>query len=144
MGVEENKAIIRRVNMEIARGNLDVIDQCYDPNYISHMPVPGVSETTSKDQEKQMLAMFLVAFSDFHTTVEDIVAEGDLVAWRGTNYGTHKAEFMGIPPSGKQISTGVISITRFENGKIAENWNVSDSLGMMQQLGLIPAPGQAG
>jgi predicted ester cyclase len=74
-------------------------------------------------------------------TVEDIVAEGDKVVTRGTFSGTHKGEFMGINPTGKRISVGVIEILRIADGKMVEHWNLVDSLGMMQQLGVVPPPG---
>jgi len=81
------------------------------------------------------------AFPDFQVTVEDVVAEGDKVARRVTLSGTHKGEYMGIPPTGKQMTMGVITIERIEGGKIAEQWGEADMLGLMQQLGVMPPPG---
>lgn len=85
--------------------------------------------------------MIRAAFPDLHVTVEDMVAEGDKVVARVTMSGTHKGEFMGIAPTGKQITVGIIEILRIAGGKVVEHWNVVDSLGMMQQLGAVPAPG---
>jgi predicted ester cyclase len=84
------------------------------------------------------------AFPDFKATIEDIVAEGDKVVVRQTFSGTHKGEFMGVPPTGKSISIGVIDIIRVDGGKFVEHWGQMDTTGMIQQLGAIPGPGQSG
>ena len=80
---------------------------------------------------------------DFKATIDDVVAEGDRVVIRMTFRGTQTGEFMGMPPTGKSISVGVIDIFRIAGGKIVEHWGQMDSMGMMQQLGAIPAPGQS-
>ena len=87
--------------------------------------------------------MFRGAFPDSHFTVEDMVAEGDKVVTRKTFHGTHEGEFMGIPPSGRSVSMGLIDIVRISEGRVVEHWSEGDSLGMMQQLGVIPRPGQS-
>jgi len=76
-------------------------------------------------------------------TVEDMIAEGDKVVARYVAHGTPQGDFMGIPATGKAFTMTAIDILRFEDGKIAEHWIESDQLGMLQQLGAIPAPGQA-
>jgi len=73
-----------------------------------------------------------------------MVAEGDKVATRWTMTGTHQGELMGIPPTGVRITVTGISMSRFADGKLAEGWNSYDILGMMQQLGVIPLPGEGG
>ena len=85
--------------------------------------------------------MHHTALGDFRVTVENIVAEGDKVALHLTWGGTHKGEFAGIAPTGKQATMTVINIYRVEGGKIAEQWAVADMLGLMQQLGAVPPPG---
>jgi steroid delta-isomerase-like uncharacterized protein len=87
--------------------------------------------------------MFLSGLPDLATTVEDTIAEGDKVAARWTARGTHNGELMGIPPTGKKVAMTAISIHRIVDGKIAESWINFDALGMMQQLGVAPAPEQA-
>lgn len=77
-------------------------------------------------------------------TIEDQIAEGDKVVSRLTIRGTHKGEFMGIPPSGRQFTVELIDIHRISGGKVVERWGIFDQLGMMQQLGVIPAPVQTG
>jgi len=83
--------------------------------------------------------MFRRAFPDSYFTVEDMVAEGDKVATRKTFHGTHGGEFMGIPPSGRSVSMGLIDIVRISDGRVVEHWSMGDTLGMMQQLGVIPS-----
>jgi predicted ester cyclase len=79
------------------------------------------------------------AFPDFKAMIDDIVAEGDKVVVRQTWSGTHKGDWMGVPPTGKGVSFGVIDIIRFDGGKVVEHWGQIDSMGMMVQLGVIPA-----
>ena len=92
----------------------------------------------------QVGKMFWGAFSDSHYTIEDQVGEGDKVATRMTWRATHTGDFQGLPPTGKQIAVSGITITRIKDGKIVEHWPSIDQLGMMQQLGVIPAPAQGG
>ena len=83
------------------------------------------------------------AFPDFQATIDDIVAEGDKVVVRQTWTGTHTGgEFMGVPPTGKSMSIGVIDIIRIAGDKFVEHWGQMDTMAMMQQLGAIPAPDQ--
>jgi steroid delta-isomerase-like uncharacterized protein len=86
--------------------------------------------------------MIRAAFPDGRTTIDDIIAEGDKVVVRATMKGTHKGEFMGIPATGKQVTISGIDVTRFVNGKSTEHWGQWDTLGMMQQVGVVPPPGQ--
>ncbi|MGH7601513.1 MAG: ester cyclase, partial [bacterium] len=90
----------------------------------------------------QTMGMFRTAFPDLQVTVEDIIAKGDKVWVYTTMRGTNKGEFMGMPATGKKIEVKGIDIVRFVNGKAVEHWGVSDDLTMMQQLGMIPMPGQ--
>ena len=80
------------------------------------------------------------AFPDLHITVEDMVGEGDKVSWRLLVSGTHEAEFRGVPPTGRQVTFGAQYIFRFRDGRIVERWTNFDRLGVMVQLGAVPAP----
>lgn len=80
------------------------------------------------------------AFPNIQGTIDDLVAERDKVAWRWTLRGTHLGSLSDTPPTGKQITITAIEISLFANGKIVEEWAVSDQLGLMQQLGIIPTP----
>ena len=86
--------------------------------------------------------MFRQAFPDSYFTVEDMIAEGEKVATRKTFHGTHQGEFMGIPPTGQQVSMGLIDIVRIADGRVVEHWSMGDNLGMMQQLGVILQQGE--
>ena len=134
---EANKALYRRfVNEIIKNKNVAVIDELMDPNFIEHNPLPG--QTPGSDGMKQMMGMFFAAFPDLDSTVDLLVAEGDVVAGRMTTTGTHTGDFMGIPATGKRVSFTEIHIVRIANGRAVEHWGNSDDMGMMQQLGVIP------
>jgi steroid delta-isomerase-like uncharacterized protein len=140
MSIEENKALMRRFYEEIGKGNLAVVDELIAADLVEHSPfVPG--QAPGRQGTLELFTMIRTVFPDLRITVEDIVAEGDKVVSRGTFSGTHKGEFMGIAPTGKQITVGLIEIVRIVAGKMVEHWNVVDNLGMMQQLGAVPAPG---
>jgi predicted ester cyclase len=87
--------------------------------------------------------MFRQAFPDSYFTIEDMIAEGDKVVTRKTFHGTHEGEFMGIPPTRRRVSISLIDIVRIAGGRVVEHWSLADNLGMMQQLGVIPQPGQS-
>ncbi len=142
MSTEENKALSRRLIEEVwNQGNLAVIDELTAPNYVDHDPTRPIH---GPEGMKQFVSMYLTAYPDTHFTIEDQIAEGDRVVTRWTARGTHKGPLMGIPPTGKQVTVAGISIDRVVNGKLVEDWSSYDALGMMQQLGVVPAPGQPG
>jgi len=142
MSTEQNKALFRRLMEEVFdRGNISLIDELFAPDFVEHEELPpGIA--AGSEGVKQLSTMFRSAFPDFKATIDDIIAEGDKVVVRGTWSGTHKGEFMGIAPTGKRVSFGVIDIVRIEGGKFVEHWGQMDNMGLMQQLGLIPAPGE--
>ncbi len=138
---EENKALIQRfVEEAFNRGNLDVADEIYAPNFISHEPTGP--EERSPEYVKQFVNTYRTAFPDGHTTIENLIAEGDEVAYRWTFRGTHQGELMGITPTGKEVTITGITIDSISGGRIAEEWNNFDQLGMLQQLGVVPDPGE--
>lgn len=92
---------------------------------------------------KQTAIPFLNAFPDWQGTVEDVIAEGDRVMNRWTGHGTHKGDMMGIPATLKPVKLSGITIFRVADGKIVEEWTHMDTLGLMQQLGVVPSPQQA-
>jgi steroid delta-isomerase-like uncharacterized protein len=136
----ENKAIFRRIVEEgFNQGNLDVWDELVAPDFVNHSAPPGVPPT--REGWKQVAAMFRAAFPDMHLHVEDEIAEADLVTTRYTGHGTHQAELMGIPATGKEVNITGINIARIAGGKITERWDEFDLMGVMVQLGVVPAPG---
>jgi steroid delta-isomerase-like uncharacterized protein len=144
MSTEQNKELVRRLIEEVFnRGNMSLIDEVVAPDFVEHEELPpGIPP--GREAPKQMTAMMRSAFPDFKATIDDIMAEGDKVVVRQTWSGTQNGEFMGIPPTGKSVSFGVIDIIRIAGGKLVEHWGQMDSMGMMQQLGVIPAPGAGG
>ena len=140
MTLEENKGLVRRFVEEVQSNHkLELVDQLFDPNYNDHASGPGM--VPGIDGFKQFYGMMLQAFPDLFATIHDQIAEGDKVVTRKTFKGTHKDAYMGVPPTGKQVEIGVIDIFRVADGKIVEHWMQADSLGLMQQLGMIPPPG---
>jgi steroid delta-isomerase-like uncharacterized protein len=141
MQPEQNKALYRQFVEEVFnRGNMSAIDELVAPDFIEHEELPPGSPP-GREGVKQLSIMLRNAFPDIKATIDDVLAEGDKVAARMTWRGTHKGEFMGIPPTGKSVSIGVIDIVRFAGDKFVEHWGQMDSMGMMQQLGAVPAPG---
>ncbi len=137
MSTEENKEIERRIVEEIYnKKNLAPTDEIIDTNWVYHGT--GGMEFRGPEGFKQFVTMGITAFPDCHITIEDMIAEGDRVVDRFTFRGTHKGDFMGIAPTGKQVTFTGIVICRFAGGKEVEVWEVTDELGMMQQLGVIP------
>ena len=136
----DNKALVRRFVDEVqSGGNIDLIDEVCSPGFVNHSAPPGIP--ADREGIKILTAMFRGAFPDSHFTIEDMVAEGDKVVTRKTFHCTHEGEFMGMPPSGRAVSMGLIDIVRISDGRVVEHWSVGDSLGMMQQLGVMPQPG---
>ncbi len=136
MSTEENKALIRRIAEEIFnKKNLAVVDELVDNDYVFHGG-PGGQEK-GRENFKQMQTILFTTFPDIRLTIEDMVAEGDKLAYRYTLRGTHKGDFMGIAPTGKQFELSGIAIGRVIGGKIVEEWDANDMLGMMQQLGVV-------
>lgn len=138
---EENKAMAHRLYDELAsQGNLSLADEIVAEDFVDHNP-PGPDIPPGREGLKQVFATFRSAFPDMRMRVEDQIAEGDKVVSRATVSGTNKGDFMGVPATGKSVSIGIVDILRFEGGQIAERWGEADFMGMMQQLGVVPAPG---
>ena len=141
MSTEQNKALVRRLVEELFnRGNLGLVDELFAPNFVEHEELPP-GMPRDREGVKLLTTMLRSAFPDFKATIDDIVAEGDKVVVRQTWSGTQKGEFMGVPPTGKSVSFGVIDILRIADGKCVEHWGLMDSMAMMTQLGAIPMPG---
>jgi len=142
MSADDNKALVRRY-LEDAwnKHNPAVVDEIYAANYVDRSPdIPGIPHT--RDGLKQFMGMYLRAFPDANITIDDQLVEGDRVVTRWTGHGTQTGELMEMPPSGKTVAVPGVQIDRLSGGKIVEGWVLFDQLGMLQQLGAIPAPGQ--
>jgi len=138
MSTEDNKAHVRRFYQEGVH-NPALFDELLAPTYVLHLP--GSPPIAGIEQAKQLMVAYTSGFPDLQLTTEDMVAEGDKVAIRNTWRGTHQGAFQGLPPTGKYVTFTGTDIFRFAGGKIAEQWADLDALGLMQQLGAIPAIG---
>ena len=135
MSAEENKAIVSRFYDEFFnKGNLRIVHELHTPDYQHHdpdAPDPGGGAVGYIKRN----AMFLKAFPDRRLTIEDQVAEGDKVATRITMRATQTGDLPGIPATGKQVTVVSMHICRISDGRIAEEWELFDPLGMLRQLG---------
>jgi predicted ester cyclase len=135
---EANKAVVRQY---FARwGTQAAARESLAADFVAHMP--GVPAPMNREAFVQFQGVFVSAFPDFALTVEDQIAEGDKVANRVVFRGTHSGDFQGIPPTGKRVMVTAITIERVAGGKLVEHWIEMDALGLLQQLGVVPRPGQ--
>jgi steroid delta-isomerase-like uncharacterized protein len=135
---EHNKAIVRRLVEELwNKGNLSVADELFAPNY-EHHDASTLDFGRGPESEKKRATLYRTAFPDVRLTIEEIIAEGEIVMTRWSCRGTHKGDLSGIAPTGKQINISGVTIARLANSKLAEGWVNWDALGLMQQLGVVP------
>jgi len=130
MSTEENKAIVRREQEELWNhtGDLDAAQELFAPE--------------QAEAARQEAADFRRGFPDVVSTIEDLIAEGDMVAARWSSRATHLGEYAGVAPTGSEVEFTGISVYRIEGGRIAESWTEEDELGLMRQIGAVPEPGQ--
>lgn len=140
MSTETNKAIVRQFFAALNTGNLGGIAALCAPAIVVHNV--GAPDPLDLDGFLQLAGMFDSAFPGAVHTIEDIVAEDDRVVTRLSFQGVHGGDLMGIPPSGKSVAVSGVIIDKLAGGKIVETWRLFDQMGMMQQLGVIPAPEQ--
>jgi steroid delta-isomerase-like uncharacterized protein len=145
MSTQDNKALVSRWVEEVLNTR-DVSDQspAYQlvaADFVGHFP--GQPPIEGLEAFRQFGSLYFSAFPDLQITPEELIAEGDKVTMRYDWRGTQQGELMRFPATGKQVRASGISILRIANGKIAEQWDSFDNLGMLQQLGVVPAPGQS-
>jgi len=144
MSVERNINVARRfVEEHNGPDYLAVHDELVAERARLHVAIPGTPDPLDREGHKQMVAMFRTAMPDIRDTVEDIIAEGDSVVVRWSGEGTQTGPLMGIPPTGGRVSTTGIYVLRIAAGQIVELWLNLDLLGVLQQLGAVPAPAAA-
>jgi steroid delta-isomerase-like uncharacterized protein len=107
-------------------------------DFVEHQGAPGFPDT--KEGTLAFFRALLDSFPDLHMEVEDLIADGDKTVARVTTTGTHRGDFMGIPPTGSSAGMQLIDIMRFDGaGRVCEHWGVADMLTLLQQLGVVPA-----
>ena len=141
MTTDANKTVVRRFLEHVARGDIDAALELLAPEALVHLA--GAPGPLDRAAFAHFGRAFHAAFADEQLVIEDQVAEGNTVATRITETATHAGAFQGLPPTGKRIRITGIWIDRVADGKIVERWSEFDQLGMLQQLGALPAPGQA-
>jgi predicted ester cyclase len=135
------KSMVERIPLEVLNsGNFGLIDELMAPDFVEHFPQPGVPPT--REGFKQFAISLKTAFPDLHYVIEDSLEIGDRIVHRLTASGTMKGEFMGVPATGKRATWTEIHIGRVANGRLTEHWALIDQLGMLVQLGIVPAPGR--
>lgn len=139
MAIDGKKQVVQRWITEAWGGvDLDLADELVAADYVFR--APGLPDAHGPEGIKGLIAMFRSAFPDLSNTIQEQIAEGGTVMTRGTTTGTHHGPFGEMPPTGKSITVQWIMVSRFDGDRIAEDFEVFDSLGLMQQLGAVPAP----
>lgn len=135
----DNEAIVRRfIEGYQNTGDESVAEEILADDFVDHCPFGPF--TPDREGVKQLFRALRAAFPDLHAEIKDQFSAGDKVVTRKTFHGTNDGEFMGMPPTGKRVSFDVIDILRLRDGQFTDHWNVVDALGLMQQLGAVPAP----
>jgi steroid delta-isomerase-like uncharacterized protein len=142
MSTEENKAVARKFYEIFETGDLAAADEIVATDYVNHNAIPG--QTPGLEGYKAVVTALRASLPDIKYTIEDQVAEGDKVVTRYTGRGTHQGEFFGIAATGKPLTMTGLVLQRVVGGKIQESWLELDMLGLMQQMGAIPTPGEGG
>ena len=142
VSAEDNKAVIRRLIEEVYNeGNLDVVDEGVAPDIFDHAAFP--EHQHSLNGFKHVMKWVRGIGPDTYYDIEDIIAVAEEVALRMTASGTQTGTLRGVPPTGKRFSVDYVHWFRLAEGKVAELWAVRDDLSRLQQLGLIPVPGES-
>ena len=141
MSAEENKALVRRFVEEFwNEGNTAAADELMASDAVIHLPT---GEVLNPNELKIFVGTWRESFPDWHSTFEELIAEGDRVAERWTGRGTHLGELQDIPPTGKRVEAPGSVFYRLVDGKIVELWGQLDMMSLMQQLGAMASPQQA-
>jgi steroid delta-isomerase-like uncharacterized protein len=136
----DHAATMRSTYERINAGDIAGFGDLVAENFVEHQRPGGPGFPATKKGTLEFFRILLSAFPDWRMTVEDLIADGDKAVARVTVTGTHKGEFMGVPPAGTRVDVQLIDIMRFDGaGLVSEHWGVADMLSLMQQLGVVPA-----
>lgn len=140
MSEARNVATLERfVEEVINQGQFEAAAELVEENFVELDPFPGQQQ--GREGLKDVIRMMRIGFPDIHWTVEETIASGDKVVSRFKWTGTQRGEFLGIPATGRKVTVPGVVIDRLNDGKMADSRILMDTLGMMQQLGVIPRPG---
>lgn len=138
MSTDENKALVRRFVEEVFnQGHLAAADTFLVPTFHDANALPD--QEPGRAGGKRAFGLYREVFPDLRYTIEEMLAEGDTVMTRVTFQGTHRKEFLGVAPTGRRVAVPTVPLTRLAEGRIVAHWSVMDDLGLMQQLGVVPA-----
>ena len=135
---EQNKEIGRQFFVAIDQNDFDRLSDLLDPGFAVH--VPGLAEALGKEAVFQAISTHYASFPDWRHVIDDVVAEGNKISIRLTQYGTHTAEFYGIPATGNEIEVAAMHLATIVDGKVKDWWVMEDYLGQYQQLGMELRP----
>lgn len=139
--IEANKALVRRFLKDFdTRGVRQALHNNASPDIVVHYPRGLSPEPLPRDAYEAAAGQISAAFPDLRHIIADVIAEGDMVCVRGTDYGTHRGPFLGVAPTGKDVAFTFMLVARVEDGKIAEAWAEADIIGLLLQLGAQPFP----
>ena len=132
-------AIVRRNTEEVqGRGDFEVFEQLFAADFVDRTPQRGFG--ADRDAVRALYRTIRSAFPDFHPEIHFQVADGGMVTTYKTYHGTHRGPFMGVAPTGKRVRFDSVDVMRVVDGTIVEHWGVADLLGLMIQVGVLPAP----
>jgi len=132
---EQNIAVVKRLYEELNKGNTEILQELYAPDYAGYSP-SGSDKALSREEIIEHVKMFWRVFPDLILDIQDIIAKGDKVIVRSINTGTHEGDFQGIPATGRKVKGGEIVILRMQDGKVVEERAESDMLSVMIQIGM--------
>jgi predicted ester cyclase len=135
---KENEAAVRACFENASQGNFEALDEILDPDYVVHP-----DEVRGRDGLQEMVEGYRNALSGLRVAIDQQFSEGDYVATRFTISGTHDGDLMGTPPTGTTVSFTGITISRCEGGRILEEWEITDTVGLLRQVGAMPAMAQS-
>ena len=135
--IEERAATARALFEHASRGELDAFPRLVAPEFVIHS---GAEDHHGPDGLAEMVEGYRQVLAGLRVTIEHQFGDGDYVATRFTVHGRHEGEFLGAPPTGRDVSFGGITISRFEDGRLVEEWEEIDALTLLGRLGVLPAP----
>lgn len=135
---EENKAVVRACFENASQGNFDALDEIVTEDYLLHP-----EEVHGADGLKEMVQGYRDGLNGLRVTIDQQFTEGDYVATRYTITGTHDGDLMGAPPTGKDVAFTGITISRCEGGRIVEEWEITDAVSLLGQIGALPEMAQS-
>src|SRR5829696_7443286 len=132
---EDNEAAVRACFRAASEGNYEAFESILTPDYVLHPEaVRGAAGLA------EVVSVYRGAISDLHVDVEHQFSEGDYVSTRVTIRGTHDGDLMGTAATGREVAFSALTVSRCENGRIAEEWEIADTMALLRQIGAAPAP----